>query len=532
MGILSEIVWLLVWKLPWNQPKYSHSQLILPTPGMVPNSLWSACDDLFVKILTTRILVSISSVEWLKKKLEIKTVVVYMSCIFPVKLKLWCLEIWDLCYTWVPEIFFGPQRACRENPATGRTYCSHQSFLFSLPDLDSSDVGVSLEWRQLSKECSLFDRLSSTCKLPPHARTLSLIHCISTFDTRTSKGWNQWLNYDSGIQGVETNIYIYIYLETQLTNWTSGYCSGSNLRKCHAQCQRCWQLRQFTKTFIHFYSGSTGEQWDLLLPSFIPCYHAMHSHALFFRVAGFVLLWIHCWTVPASACIERVQLHNNDDNNDCNLAHQGWDSELLDSRGIWNYWFDVYEQKCQLGRMHCPEICMGFDMFAEEKHAGALVQNEGWQEVCRVYPHVRQTLSQEVPRFFSYMSTILDFYSWPFDACLAVSNVLLSIGILSLWWSWACLLLKKLDEGLMVLNLVYRWMSWRRLTLHDATEYSGINISRIFLLVFVSHHSHIFTSCSIYFMTIFWKCIVVFVLHKLSMLLGWEAGEPLVRSSN
>ena len=227
---------------------------------MVPNGLWSARDDLLIKILTTPIVAPISSVEWLKKKLDIKTVVVYMSYIFPVKLKLWCLETWDLCYTWVPESFFGPQRACRENPATGRTYCSHQSFLFKLPDLESSsDVGVSLEWRQRSKECSLFDRLSSTCKLPPHARTLSLIHCISTFPnapkicTRTSKGFNscshlwlvpshwifrnQWLNYDCGIQMCR-------YMETQLINWTSGYCSGSNLRECHAQRQHLWQLRR------------------------------------------------------------------------------------------------------------------------------------------------------------------------------------------------------------------------------------------------------------------------------------------------
>ena len=221
-------------------------------------------------------------------------------------------------------------------------------------------------------------------------------------------------------------IYLFIYLETQLTNWTSGYCSGSNLRKCHAQCQRCWQLRQFTKTFIHFYSGSTGEQWDLLLPSFIACYHAMHSHALFFRVAGFVLLWIHCWTVPASACIERVQLHNDNNNNNnnhnnrnhnhnaCDLAHQGLDSELLDSRGIWNYWFDVYEQKCQLGRMHCLEICMGFDVFSEVlsevKHAGPLVQNEGWQEVCFRFTRLRScqanTFSRSSSNFFFYMSTI------------------------------------------------------------------------------------------------------------------------------
>ena len=63
---------------------------------------------------------------------------------------------------------------------------------------------------------------------------------------------------------------------------------------------------------------------------------------------------------------------------------------------------------------------------------------------------------------FFYMSPILDFYSWPFDACLAVSNVLFSIGpigILSLWWHWGCLLLKKHDEGLMVLDLFYHWMS-------------------------------------------------------------------------
>ena len=403
---------------------------------------------------------------------------------------------WDLrlvLYLSSWDLFWAAKSLPGKYSYRGRTYCSHQSFLFSLPDLDSSDVGVSLEWRQLSKECSLFDRLSSTCKLPPHARTLSLIHCISTFDTRTSKGWNQWLNYDSGIQGVDTYIFIYRERETQLTNWTSGYCSGSNLRKCHAQCQHCWQLRQFTKIiFKQCYSGSMGEQSELVHPSFITSYHAMHKLSRF-NLAGIVLLWIHCWTVPASACIERVQFHNNnDDNNDCNLAHQGRDWELLDSRGIWNYWFDVYEQKCQLSRMHCLEICMGFDVFSEVfsevKHAGPLVQNEGWQEVCRVYPHVRQTLSQEVPRFFSYMSTILDFYSWPFDACLAVSNVLLSIGILSLWWLWTRLLLKKLDEGLMVLNLVYHWMSWRRLTLHDATEYSGINISRISLHVFLSHH--------------------------------------------
>ena len=61
--------------------------------------------------------------------------------------------------------------------------------------------------------------------------------------------------------------------------------------------------------------------------------------------------------------------------------------------------------------------------------------------------------------FFFYMSTIPDFYSWPFDPCLAVSNVLLSIGILSLWWHWTCLVLKKHDEGLMVLDLFYHWMS-------------------------------------------------------------------------
>ena len=112
--IVSEIVWLFVWKLPWSQPKYSHRQLILPTPGMVPNSFWSARHDLLIKILTTPIVAPISSVEWLKKKTWHKDCCC-MSYIFPVKLKQWRLETWDLCYTWVPESFFGPQRACREN---------------------------------------------------------------------------------------------------------------------------------------------------------------------------------------------------------------------------------------------------------------------------------------------------------------------------------------------------------------------------------------------------------------------------------
>ena len=91
------------------------------------------------------------------------------------------------------------------------------------------------------------------------------------------------------------------YMETQLTNWTSGYCSESNLRKCPAQCQHCWQLRQFIHIFTWSYSASMGKHFDHLPESFTPCYIAMRSPSRCFRIAGFVLLWIHCWTVPASA---------------------------------------------------------------------------------------------------------------------------------------------------------------------------------------------------------------------------------------
>ena len=69
------------------------------------------------------------------------------------------------------------------------------------------------------------------------------------------------------------------------------------------------------------------------------------------------------------------------------------------------------------------------------------------------------------------------------------------------------------------------------LTLHDATEYSGINISRIFLLVFLSYHCAYHCLWHLFHDT----CLSIdrgFVFHKLSMLLCCEAGEPLVRSLN
>ena len=117
-----------------------------------------------------------------------------------------------------------------------------------------------------------------------------------------------------------------------------------------------------------------------------------------------------------------------------------------------------------------------------------------------VYAHVRQTLSQEVLQFFLlhvHNWIILDFYSWALDACV--------YWYLKPFVALDMFALKKHEEGLIVLNLVYHWMGWRMLTLHDATEYSeysgepGIKISTIFCMSSFLIITHI-TSCSIYFM--------------------------------